>query len=144
MANWLERARREIPKIPDQDTANTAERNLMAVTAVTKPGKSGFSRASIDSNRSDPAAGFREIKAANDGTLPDPAAEARRQRVLEMLAQRPGTRYAVVTDCEAEPDAVIMALAIRGVGTCELRIPKAKYDGVLLLDLIERHGATVH
>lgn len=84
--------------------------------------------------------------AANDApdTLPDPAAEARRRRVLDMLAQRPDTRYAVVTDSEAEQDAVILALAIRGAGTCELRIPKAKYDGTLLLDLIERHGTTVH
>lgn len=88
-----------------------------------------------------------ELRAANDtayDTLPDPVAEARRQRVLDMLAEQPGIRYAVVTDSETELDAVILALAIRGVGTCELRIPKAKYDGVLLLDLIERHGATLH
>lgn len=84
------------------------------------------------------------LNALESNTLPDPAAECQRQRVLEMLAQRPGTRYAAVTDIEAEPNAVILALAIRGGGTCELRIPKAKYDGVLLLDLIERHGGTVH
>ncbi len=83
-------------------------------------------------------------------TLPDPAAEARRQRVLEMLAQHPGTRYAVLTDTEADRDAVIVALAIRGAMpdggtvTCELAIPRAKYDGVLLLDLIEKHSGTVH
>lgn len=76
--------------------------------------------------------------------LPDPAAEARRQRALDMLARRPGSRYAVVTDCEAEPDVVILALAIQGRATVELRIPKAKYDGVLMLDLIEKHGATFH
>ncbi|MBI4191556.1 MAG: hypothetical protein HY525_13585 [Betaproteobacteria bacterium] len=84
------------------------------------------------------------LNALESNTLPDPAVECRRQRVLEMLAQRPGTRYAAVTDIEAEPDAVILALAIRGVGTCELRIPREKYDGVLLLDLIERHSGTVH
>jgi hypothetical protein len=60
-----------------------------------------------------------------------------------MLADRQGVRYAVLTDTEADPEAVILALAIRGVGTCELRIPRAKYDGFLLLDLIAKHGGTV-
>ncbi len=83
-------------------------------------------------------------QAANDDTLPDPAAEARRQRVLAMLAERPGIRYAVLTDSQADQEAVLLTLAIRGVGTCELAIPRAKYDGVLLLDLIERHSGTVH
>lgn len=74
--------------------------------------------------------------------LPEPVAEARRQRVLAMLAQHPTARYAVITD--TEPDVVILALAVRDVATCELRIPRDKYDGVLLLDLIERCGSTVH
>ena len=76
--------------------------------------------------------------------LPDPIAEARRRRVLQLLAEHPTCRYAVITDAEADPEAVLLTLAIRDAGTCELRIPKAKYDGVLLLDLIERHSATVH
>jgi hypothetical protein len=76
--------------------------------------------------------------------LPDPRAEARRQRVLAMLSGCQAVRYAVLTDSKAEPDAVILALAIRGVGTCELRVPRKKYDGFLLLDLIARHGAAVH
>ena len=84
------------------------------------------------------------LNALESDTPPDPAAEARRQRVLEMLAERPEIRYAAVTDYQADRDAVILALAIRGLGTCELRIPREKYDGVLLLDLIERHGGTVH
>jgi len=60
-----------------------------------------------------------------------------------MLADRQSVRYAVLTDTEADPEAVILALAIRGVGTCELRVPREKYDGFLLLDLIARHGGTV-
>ena len=88
-----------------------------------------------------------ELRAANDtayDTLPDPAAEARRQRVLGMLAERPDIRYAVLTDTQSDPEAVILALAIRGRATCELRIPRGKYDPFLLLELIERHGSTVH
>lgn len=76
--------------------------------------------------------------------LPDPAAEARRQRVLAMLAERPGIRYAVITDTVADSEAVLLTLAIRGRATCELRIPREKYDPFLLLTLIERHGGTVH
>lgn len=81
-------------------------------------------------------------EAAND-PLPDPAMEARSLRVLAMLAERPGIKYAVVVD-NPNADPVIVALGIRGQATCELRIPREKYDPFLLLDLIERHGATVH
>ena len=61
-----------------------------------------------------------------------------------MLAANPCTRYALVTDAESDPEAVILALAVRGRTTCELPIPKAKYDPFLLLDLIERHSGTIH
>ena len=69
--------------------------------------------------------------------------EARRQRVLAMLAERPGIRYAVVVD-NPDADPVIVALGIRGQATCELRIPREKFDPFLLLDLIERHCGTTH
>jgi hypothetical protein len=76
--------------------------------------------------------------------LPDPRAEDRRQRVLDMLAEHPTARYALVTDTGADPEAVLLTMVIRDQASFELRIPRAKYDGLLLLDLIERHGATVH
>lgn len=76
--------------------------------------------------------------------LPDAAAEGRRQRVLTMLAERPGVRYAAITDALAVPGSVMLTLAVRHVGTVELLIPAEKWDGVLFLDLIERHSATVH
>ena len=61
-----------------------------------------------------------------------------------MLEAWPGTRYAVLTDRDSNPEVVIVALAIRGRASCELHIPRDKYDGVLLLDLIEKYGVTVH
>jgi hypothetical protein len=76
--------------------------------------------------------------------LPDPETEARRQRVLKLLAANPSVRYALVTDIEADPEAVIVVLAIRGRVSCELRIPREKYDPFLLLDLIERYGGIIH
>jgi hypothetical protein len=65
--------------------------------------------------------------------------EARRQRVLAVLAERPGLRYAVAVD-NPDTDPVILALAIRDKGTCELRIPAAKFDAFVLIDRIGRHG----
>ena len=50
-----------------------------------------------------------------------------------------GLRYAMETHNNAEPEAVILTLAIRGKGACELRIPKSRYDGIALLELIESH-----
>jgi len=85
-----------------------------------------------------------ELLSALTDPLPDPAAEARRQRVLAMLADHPEARCAVLSDMRADPGVVLLTMAIRGVATCELRIPREKYDGVLLLDLIERHGETIH
>jgi hypothetical protein len=71
--------------------------------------------------------------------LPDLALEARRARVLAMLAERPGIRYAVVVD-NPDTDPVILTLAIRGRATCELRIARAQYDPWLLLELLEKHS----
>lgn len=85
-----------------------------------------------------------ELLAALSDPLPDPAAEARRQRVLAMLEAYPEARYATLTDLESDPETVILALAIRGQASCELRIPRDLYDPFLLLDLIERHCGTVH
>jgi hypothetical protein len=79
-----------------------------------------------------------------------PGLEARRAAVLTMLADRQAVRYAVLADTETEAEAVLLAFAIRGAMadggtvTCELRIPRDKYDPWLLLDLIERHGGIVH
>lgn len=50
-----------------------------------------------------------------------------------------GLRYAMETHNNAEPEAVILTLEIRGKGACELRIPKSRYDGIALLELIEKH-----
>ena len=78
------------------------------------------------------------------GPLPDPKAEARQQQTLKMLADHPEARYAALTDTQSNPEAILLTLAIRGQATCELRIPRDRYDPFLLLDLIERHGGTMH
>jgi len=61
-----------------------------------------------------------------------------------MLANNPTARYAVLAHDDHDSDAVLLTLAIRDRVTCELRIPKNRYDPILLLDLIEQYGDTVH
>jgi len=70
MANWLERAKREIPHGADRGTAIADERNPTAVTAVRESDEPEISRASIGSNGSAPAPGCRESEAANAATAP--------------------------------------------------------------------------
>ena len=69
---------------------------------------------------------------------PDPAAEARRQRVLTMLADNPALRLAAV--CDGAGDPVPVAVAIRDKGSVEVLIPAARFDPFALLELVERHS----
>lgn len=68
-------------------------------------------------------------------------AEWRRQKVIAMLEATPGTQRAIYPDADSDPLNVILVIAIRHVATCEMLIPKAKYDPWKLLELIEQHGA---
>jgi hypothetical protein len=76
--------------------------------------------------------------------LADPAVEARRQRVLAMLAERPEIERAVIADDSDLSGPIIVAIAIKGIGTCELTIPRNNWKPLLFLDLISRTGSTVH
>ncbi|MFZ2541000.1 MAG: hypothetical protein WAW75_04400 [Gallionella sp.] len=73
-------------------------------------------------------------------------AEWRRQKVIAMLDAAPDTQRAIYTDTDSDPHSVILTVAVRACQqTCEMLIPKAKYDPWKLLELIERHGAqTIH
>ena len=69
-----------------------------------------------------------------------PNSSAERIRMMAaQLESDPGLRVCVETHDNAEPEAVILTLAIRGKGACELRIPKSRYEGIALLELIEKH-----
>ena len=94
----------------------------------------------------EPFAGLAALALANPAeekaeSLPDPAAEGRRQRVLAMLADNPELLLAVV--CDGQGDPVPVALAIRDKGTCEVLIPAAHFDPFALIELVERHP-TIH
>jgi len=63
-------------------------------------------------------------------------AEARRQKVLNALVEKPETKRAIITDIESNPDNVILAIAIRDQYTFEMLIPKDKYDALMILELL--------
>jgi hypothetical protein len=103
MANWLERARREIPQSADLATAKTDERTLAAVTAVPRLGESKSACASIGSNGSASVAASREIKADS------PMTTAQESAIGSWLAQIEETDEAIVVHvmnrCQQDPDA---------------------------------------
>lgn len=64
--------------------------------------------------------------------------ERRRAKVLAMLRENPGIRYAIeVADPNTDP--VIVSIAIRNIATFEVNITQAYYDAFALLELIEKH-----
>ena len=65
---------------------------------------------------------------------------ARARLVTRMLRRNPQLTHAYYTDDHdpSQPDYVILALAIRGVGTCDLSIEREQYDPFTLLDVISR------
>ena len=66
-------------------------------------------------------------------------AEKRRQRVLEMLRSRPGTRLALFADAGSDCQIVIVTVALAGLAIFEIAIPRGQYDGFALLDLVRSH-----
>ena len=61
--------------------------------------------------------------------------EYRRNKVLVLLE---GKRFALFVD-DDKTDPVIAAVGIRDLATFELAIPRHSYDGMFLLELIEKH-----
>ena len=67
--------------------------------------------------------------------------ETRRQKALAMLDTDPAIKRAIHADTDSDPDNVILAIAIRHVATCEMLVPKAKYDAWQLFALVDKAGA---
>ena len=75
-------------------------------------------------------------------TLKDWQREASRQKAISLMNASPDVPRAIYVDDVIDPDNVIVFVASRLYQqTCELLIPKAKYDAWRLLELIERMGA---
>jgi len=104
-------------------------------------------KAPYDSFDSSRGAHIRESETANSPRVGDgdtvtvcvTSADNRIEKAISKLQADPCLRYAMEVHDDAEPEAVILTLAIRGKGACELRIPKSRYDAFALLELIEKH-----
>lgn len=65
--------------------------------------------------------------------------ETRRQKALAMLDDSPAVMRAVHADTDSDPDRVILTIAIRNVGTCEMLVPRAGFDAWQLIALVDRY-----
>ena len=68
--------------------------------------------------------------------------EERRQKVLTILTENPETKRAIITDLDSDPDNAILTIAIRDQYSFEMQIPKHRYDGLALLELIHNMDNT--
>jgi len=65
--------------------------------------------------------------------------DERHQQVEDMLARNPALAYAIlVTDATTDP--VLVKVGIKGIGAFDMAIPKAHYDGVALLEVLEQYS----
>lgn len=65
------------------------------------------------------------------------AKTTRRDKAVAMLEDNPGMHRAVYTDTHTDPNIVILTIAVRHAGICEMLIPKAKYDPWQLIAILE-------
>ncbi|MGH8659723.1 MAG: hypothetical protein ACREV4_14935 [Gammaproteobacteria bacterium] len=71
---------------------------------------------------------------------PTPDPELRR-KVLQQLTDNPETKYAYVVD-DPDSDPVIVGFGIRDVGTCEIAIPKERFDPLEFVLAIKDQAGT--
>lgn len=72
--------------------------------------------------------------------------EIRRQKVIAMLDTAPDLPRAIHVDDSSDPHNIIVCVAVRNPSkaTCEMLIPRDKYNPWVLLELLMRHGQVTH
>ena len=83
------------------------------------------------------------IKQSKAAIIAELQLERRRAKVLTMLRDNPGIRYAIEV-LDANSDPVIASIGIRNVATFEMNIPQAYYDAFALLELLDKHTGDEH
>lgn len=67
----------------------------------------------------------------------------RARRHAQIAAMLGGGKYSVMVE-DASTDPVIATVGIRGIATFDMAIPKHSYDGLVLMELIEKHSTETH
>ncbi len=86
----------------------------------------------------------QQLKQRKAEILTELQRETREKKVLAMLEENPDKQRAVYTDTESDQNNVILTIAVRYLSTCEMLIPRAKYDPFRLLELIEQNDGCLH
>jgi len=115
--------------------------DLIRNRKAVKPANANPAKVANDGQVEDePLAELATLSLANQPELTDSSPTNERiRKVVTKLEGDHGLRYALETHSDIDPDMVILTVAIRGKGACELRIPKSRYEAFALLELIEKH-----
>jgi hypothetical protein len=123
------------------DIARNKLRNNHATSS-----KNGAQQATQNGGDKNWVAQQAQIEAADSAelTVLEQQREKRRQMAITLLEAHPLAKRAVHPDKESDPDNVILCVAVRNVATVEMLIPKAKYDPLRLLELLDGIDETSH
>ncbi len=75
-----------------------------------------------------------ELKSNKKLIIRELQAEKRRFNVLDKLNQDLNLKRALIVDSESDEINVIITIAIRDIGSCEMIIPKTRFDSWKFLD----------
>ncbi len=78
-----------------------------------------------------------EVRELIIGSKPAILRELRRRQALKILADHPESRRAWVVDPDTDPSNVFVMLALRGVGSCDIEIPRAKWCPFTFMKFLE-------
>ena len=79
---------------------------------------------------------IKRLKKHKPAILAELKREERRAKVLAILEANPDTQRAIITDTESDQHNVILTMAIRKQYTFEMAISKDRYDGFLVLEIL--------
>ena len=81
---------------------------------------------------------IRKIRKSSEADKTSAARARRRNALRAMMSEASETQtHFYLTEDKAYSDYVVVALAIRGVGFCELSIKRERYDPFRLLEIID-------
>ena len=130
--SYLERLRKMSPKNAISGTDKTDKTHLVSLVSSDIEEKRTISTEAVAPNE--------VIPTADQAAPEEPREDAERiAEVVATLDADPARRLALKTHTDVDPDDVIVTLAIRGKGACEICIPKSRYDAFRLWEAVEKH-----